>query len=350
MFSLRQPAGDGGLYPSYLDREYPPVKENLKNVYRHTRKICRTLVNRASNQDPTFLIYHSVSDTSKGEFVYPPCTISAELFEAQIRHAVDHYKILSIDEYLEFIENQIVPPRRSLLVSFDDGYLDNLDVAFPILAKYNVPAIIYLATRYIDEAEAQWVDRMYNIFKYRNTQNVTIDFLSRKNWNMENRTEQRALFSYLNELLITMTYEERARILECLSNSFQYEGDIPRLTLNWNEVKQITEKFPNITLGIHTDQHLDVRTHKNELQQEVEISFNKISNATNIKPKHFSFPYERAFEGAHKVLLKSGIKSAVCHLPQFKIRPEQRQYYMARVDAVKYPMHQWWYVKQTGNV
>jgi len=345
MLTEKQPFNTEAVHPSYLDSEDPSFKDSLKSLYRNSRKICRTLLTGHSALDLTYLMYHSVSDELKAEFVYPPCTISAELFEAQMKHVVDHYNVLSIDEYLEFIGKKATPPKRSLIVSFDDGYLDNLEIALPILEKYKIPAIIYLATRYIDDAEAQWVDRIYNMFKFRTTQNVNIEFLSKKTWDMGDRIEQRTMFSLLNELFITKTYDERAYMLQSLIDSFKYEGSFPRLTLNWDEVRQISEKFTNITLGIHTDQHLDVRTHKNELQQELETSSRKLQKAINKKSEHFSFPYERVFKGAHTLLSEFGIKSAVCSRPDFEVKPECQQYYMTRIDAVKYPLKQWWYTQ-----
>jgi len=333
-----------GMYPLYLDTDNPSYKEIAKSILRHSRKIGSALLNRHSDRNLTYLVYHSVPAESKSDFVYPPCKISPELFEIHIKHVASHYNVLSIDEYLDFIANKIALPRRSMIISLDDGYLDNLETAIPILAKYSIPAVIYLATKYIDSAEAQWVDRIYCMFKFRNIQSVSVDFLPKKVWNMADQVEQRTLFSLLNKLFITKTYNERALMLESLSHSFKYTSDIPRLTLNWDEVRQISEKHPNITLGIHTDQHLDMSMHKDELKQELVVSSHKLNCATSKKPEHFSFPYDRVFNGVHTLLSEFGIRSAVCE-PTFEVNPEYEQYYIPRIDAVKFPLKQWWYIR-----
>ena len=65
-------------------------------------------------------------------------------FEKQISYlAKHHYKSLTLDEFYEWKKGNINIPRKSVLITMDDGYLSNYMYAFPILKKYNMSAVVF---------------------------------------------------------------------------------------------------------------------------------------------------------------------------------------------------------------
>ena len=56
------------------------------------------------------------------------------------------YRILSLEEYVRCRQEHRLPPPRSVVITFDDGYADNASIAAPILAKHRFPATIFLVT------------------------------------------------------------------------------------------------------------------------------------------------------------------------------------------------------------
>ena len=77
-----------------MDGQFPLFKGDLKSSHRHFRKIYRTLPNRHSDQDLTYLMYRSVLDELNTEFVYPSGTTYAALFGAHLKHIVGNYNAL----------------------------------------------------------------------------------------------------------------------------------------------------------------------------------------------------------------------------------------------------------------
>lgn len=59
-------------------------------------------------------------------------------FEEQIKYLMKHYKIISIEEVIECLDNKRNLPENSVLLTFDDGYKDHYTYVLPVLIKYNI--------------------------------------------------------------------------------------------------------------------------------------------------------------------------------------------------------------------
>ncbi len=71
-------------------------------------------------------------------------------FEWQMKYLVDHgYHTISTDELYDFMEGKGTLPDRPVLITFDDGYVDNYTNAYPILKKYNLKATIFIVTGFV---------------------------------------------------------------------------------------------------------------------------------------------------------------------------------------------------------
>ncbi len=86
-------------------------------------------------------MYHSIGNNSAF------FTVSAEQFDLQMRYlAQQGYSVVSVSDMVSHLERHTALPPKSVVLTFDDGYRDNYDYAFPILKKYGFPASIFLTT------------------------------------------------------------------------------------------------------------------------------------------------------------------------------------------------------------
>lgn len=84
------------------------------------------------------LMYHHVVDNADNEM-----TITPELFEEHVKTILENgYVPVSLEEVAFFVEGSGDLPDKPICITFDDGYLSNYEIAFPILKKYNVKATI----------------------------------------------------------------------------------------------------------------------------------------------------------------------------------------------------------------
>jgi peptidoglycan/xylan/chitin deacetylase (PgdA/CDA1 family) len=93
------------------------------------------------------LTYHHVNP-QEGDMV----TVSVNHFEDQMAflHRKD-YHTLFVSELAEWMEGKKTIPKKSLALTFDDGFWDNYEFAFPILKKFGIKATIFIVTGWVPE-------------------------------------------------------------------------------------------------------------------------------------------------------------------------------------------------------
>jgi peptidoglycan/xylan/chitin deacetylase (PgdA/CDA1 family) len=90
-------------------------------------------------------------------------TISDTLFENCLRFFKQHCSVISLADLRAARNGTGSLPDRPLLVTFDDGWLDNQTIALPLLRKHGVPAVIFIASSILDDAhEIWWHDLVVN--------------------------------------------------------------------------------------------------------------------------------------------------------------------------------------------
>ena len=85
------------------------------------------------------LMYHNLADTADGDM-----TMSTAHFEEQIRALFEHgYTAISFAELQAYVYEGAALPEKPVMITFDDGYLSNYKLAYPILQKYGMKATIF---------------------------------------------------------------------------------------------------------------------------------------------------------------------------------------------------------------
>lgn len=121
-----------------------PAKDNLS-----TKTDIDVKELKYNDEGVPVIMYHSVKYEKNN-----PVRIPKENFEAQMKFLKDNgYTTLSLDELYGFLENNTPVPKKSVVLTFDDGYKDNYETAYPILKKYGFKATIFVITNCIDTGE-----------------------------------------------------------------------------------------------------------------------------------------------------------------------------------------------------
>ena len=79
-------------------------------------------------------MYHYVRDLKNSR--YPAIKgLDIDLFKEQIRYLINHYKFITMEMLISAIENKSSIPSKSVLLTFDDAYIDHFEYVFPFLDK-----------------------------------------------------------------------------------------------------------------------------------------------------------------------------------------------------------------------
>jgi peptidoglycan/xylan/chitin deacetylase (PgdA/CDA1 family) len=121
---------------------------------------CDQLAWSATRRVLRIVAYHGVcADHLGNESWVPPFFVTRTAFDEQIAYLCRHATILPLSEAVERLAQNDLPD-HAVSITFDDGYANNLHLAYPILKKYRVPATVYLATAYISSGDLFPFDRV----------------------------------------------------------------------------------------------------------------------------------------------------------------------------------------------
>ena len=112
-----------------------------------------------NNPKIAVLCYHNIG-TPEEKSNFPSeeeWTIDVSNFEEHLKMLKNNnYKTLKLEEFYNWKQGKNKLPYKSVLITFDDGFLSNYEYAFPLLKKYNMNATVFLIGNYIPDTNEKW--------------------------------------------------------------------------------------------------------------------------------------------------------------------------------------------------
>ena len=283
----------------------------------------------------TILMYHSVPTPADYSWVDPCNSMPARVFERQMSFLARRRHVVSLDYLIAALHTQEPLPRGTVAITFDDGYLDNLEVAAPILARYQLPAVVYLATDYIDRGSNQWIDTLYGYFRVRSRQQLDLTDFGLNTWTLVNPLTLRDAYFRIVDQLVTAPVPLRKAILTEVRAQLAPLETAPRLTMTWDDVRRLQQEYPNFALGVHTVNHIDLTTHIDATAWEVQTAVQRVEAETGYRPHHFAYPYNRCNAATRARLKQTSVRSAVTTADDPVVRPNPDIYALPRLEAAR---------------
>ena len=284
----------------------------------------------------TILMYHSVPPKDTAGWLDPRNTMELDRFEMQMGYLASNRSVISMDQLVDAIDSNSRLPKNAVVLTFDDGYLDNLTNVAPILARHRLPAVLYLATAYIDRAETQWIDQLYQAFRGATVTRTEINGIGQIDLN-DDTTRRRCYLSTASQMLSLDTMTRRA-MLDELRDRLGTKSDAPRSTMNWDEVRRLREVHADFEIGAHTHEHVDLSACSDrDAEREIVTSVERIQQELGTMPKHFSFPYGRSDRSKRQIVERLGLRSAVANGSGVRISPVSDRHWMPRIESPRSP-------------
>lgn len=174
----------------------------------------------------TILLYHRIADVQDDPHLL---SVKPKNFKKHINYLKNNYQIISLDFLVKNLEKDKVP-KKSVVITFDDGYADNYYHALPALEEFNVPATIFITSGKIADKKPFY-------------------------WDKETRKQDRGRPLTRRELVKL----SKSRLIE---------------------------------IGSHTVSHLHLSSlNIKEQKREILVSKRTLENIVKIRIKHFSYPF-----------------------------------------------------------
>ena len=112
------------------------------------------------------LNYHRIGNGDESPYGPDNFSCTEEQFDGHVRFLKRRMHVASLDEAIDLVEKRSLPRRPMALLTFDDGYVDNYQIAFPVLKSHGVQGLFFLPTAFIGSDRISWWDSVAYIVKH----------------------------------------------------------------------------------------------------------------------------------------------------------------------------------------
>jgi peptidoglycan/xylan/chitin deacetylase (PgdA/CDA1 family) len=219
--------------------------------------------------------------------------------------------------------------RRFVCLTFDDGYRDNLEFAYPILREAGFPFAVYVPTSFPDRLGELWWLVLEAVIAKRERIGLVIDGENRS-FDCGSVADKWALYNELYWWLRARESETELRLV-VRDLAMRYQVDVAAfckdLCMSWQEIALLA-RDPLVTIGAHTVNHLALaKLPEKTVRSEMDLSRTVIESALGARPAHLSYPYGDPGAAGRRefaIAAELGFKTAVTTRPGVLFRSHAR--------------------------
>ena len=299
----------------------------MRNMSESAISIVTEPILRARRSGAVILNYHGVTP----QVIDPVVEVShipAHLFRKQIRHLINYYHVVSLAELVDRLNSGYSIPNDWVVLTFDDGFRNNLTCAWPILQEEGgVPITLFLITDLVGQNTLHWADLVPMVIMYcqdrtirvpsyegswkvmpihnrRQRANLRLDVLHIMKSKPENN-RQSTIIEFFSQFSTAEIEEIRSKF-----SSFDY--------LTWDEARTLHSN--GVDIGSHSCTHTYMRPDlgENRMRDEIVRSREKIWCELGEHPDHFCYPNGSRTdfcEMSRLLLEKTGYRSGLTTMP-----------------------------------
>ena len=256
--------------------------------------------------------YHRIANVARD--VYEVC-VTPDHFSEHMEMVNKYAHPISLAELAQYLKAGSPPP-KSVAVTFDDGYVDNLYNAKPILEKYAVPATVFVCTGYA--GKEFWWDELERLVMSSEVDLGVLRLQVRESqfvWNQLNGSHdaevRRKFCQALYNFLLRLDIEEQDQAMHTIRNWSRVSSQGAKArALNCDELLQLADGGL-IELGAHTQHHPMLPELSLERQtEEIVSSKQDLERWLGRQVDGFAYPNGRADENAKRIVREAGFAFA----------------------------------------
>jgi peptidoglycan/xylan/chitin deacetylase (PgdA/CDA1 family) len=202
------------------------------------------------------LNYHRIGNSAEDLFDPGVFSATAEQFSDQISYLKRHVSLVTLEEALSFVEGTVkdISRRCRVLITFDDGYLDNYEIAFPILRSHGVQGVFFLVTSMVGSCQVPWWDHIAYLVKTARRHRFSLRYPAELAVDLDKNGLNESL-RFILKLYKRPENSDSTRFIRELAEETKGE-ELPgtlRRFLNWDEAREMIRG--GMAVGSHTHSH-----------------------------------------------------------------------------------------------
>lgn len=273
-----------------------------------SRRINDTAFANAKMQKSLIICYHRISDDNNS---YLRPTNVAD-FANQMQYLSKVYKPVSLEEIVQHIKNGTPLPSKSIAITFDDGYRDIYENAYPILRKYGIPATIFLTTGYVGTAEIPLWDKAFYAPSKAKKRTPVPGILDAEHSEPPDRKTMHMPAQMRNQL----DEKDRSYAVVDQPDARIHNHAEKSLMLSWEEVREMSDN--GILFGSHTLTHpFLTKISRKQVQKEIYISKQIIEQQIGKSVTTFAYPGGDFDPDIEEIVKEAGYSAAVSTVPGY---------------------------------
>jgi peptidoglycan/xylan/chitin deacetylase (PgdA/CDA1 family)/SAM-dependent methyltransferase len=285
----------------------------------------------AAERRGVVLLYHRVADARPD--VHGLC-VSPLAFNEQMDYVAAHCTPIGLEELVEATRTGDVPP-RAVAVTFDDGYLDTLLTATPVLYSRGIPATVFATTAALDEAGVfrYWWDILEWAILVDPPACLTVPLPGgERSFSLTTPAERMAAHQTLHGLLVPLEASARDGVMRHVIDGRVADADRVTRRMSVAELRAIGD-VPGMSVGAHGHDHLALPAHSAEVQR-LEISRSRLAleSALSVPVRAFAYPFGAWSAETAALVAESGLRLAVT-CEDGAVRPGADPLSLARVTV-----------------
>ena len=218
-------------------------------------------------------------------------THSLKAFEGHLQALTGLCPVVDLDTIAAFLAGNADLPEACVAITFDDGFVDNLELAVPLLEKYDVPATFYVTSDYVVDGGIPWFLRTLRAFQvttcetWKPPAKATLRLGSDKQRNTARRIANRicAAADSRGRLSFLLDLEESLGVCPA--------GGVSQPPIIMNAKQLCCLKHKGFTIGSHSTSHPNLALlSREEAENEVVTSKKVLEDITGGPVNHFAYP------------------------------------------------------------
>jgi peptidoglycan/xylan/chitin deacetylase (PgdA/CDA1 family) len=238
------------------------------------------------------LNYHRIGCSSGSQFDRAIWSATADDFDQQVAYTKTQCEIVGLDDLPNVMSDLQSKSRwnrsRFAMITFDDGYLDNFEKAYPVLRTHDVPGVFFITTGFLDNKRLAWWDEIAWMIRSSSQESIAANEFIASSVCLKNRDQ--AIVTVLREFY-ALPGHRTGDFLEFLADATNVGRASAELSqsmwMTWDHVREM--RSHGMSIGAHTvnhpilarlpfeEQNFEICESRLRLEQELEESITSLS-------------------------------------------------------------------------